>query len=163
MAQFWVRIVLHQTKSVAHHCFNVPGTIGLMSMYNFIFNSAIGPVAYIVAAETPTGRLRIKTISLGYIATNAISTMWLFVLPYIVNPNQGNLGAKTGFIFGATSVLCWIYLFFCQTETAGRNFEEIDELFHKKVPARQFRKFKTDTERKGEEAVVGGKLTVAAE
>merc|ERR1711939_1115095 len=102
-----------------------------MGMYNFIFNSAIGPVAYIVAAETPTGRLRIKTISLGYIATNAISTMWLFVLPYIVNPNQGNLGAKTGFIFGATSVLCWIYLFFCQTETAGRNFEEIDELFHK--------------------------------
>ncbi|KAK5041606.1 hypothetical protein LTR13_002273 [Exophiala sideris] len=140
----------------------VLGTIALMSLYNFVFNCALGPVAYTVAAETPTGRLRTKTVSLAYISSSAISTMWLFVLPYIVNPNQGNLGAKTGFIFGAASVVCWVYLFFYQPETAGRNFEESDELFHKKVPARQFRKFKTDVELKGEMAV-GEKLTATAD
>jgi hypothetical protein len=78
-----------------------------------------------------------------------------FVLPFIFNPNQANLGAKTSFIFGGLSVLCWIYLFFYQPETANRSFEEIDEMFFKHVPARQFRHYVTDSQRKGEEALHG--------
>lgn len=81
--------------------------------------------------------------------------MWQFVLPFIFNPDQANLGAKTSFIFGGLSVLCWIYLFFYQPETAGRSFEEIDEMFIKHVPARQFKNFKTDAEQKGEDALRG--------
>ena len=60
-------------------------------------------------------------------------------LLYIFNPNQA--------IFGGLSVLCWIYLFFYQPETANRSFEEIDEMFFKHVPARKFKHFVTDSER----------------
>ncbi len=81
--------------------------------------------------------------------------MWQFVLPFIFNPNEANLGAKTSFIFGGLSVLCWVYLFFYQPETANRSFEEIDEMFAKHVPARQFRGFKTDAEQMGEQALRG--------
>jgi MFS transporter, SP family, general alpha glucoside:H+ symporter len=77
------------------------------------------------------------------------------VLPFIFNPNEANLGAKTSFIFGGLSVLCWIYLYFYQPETARRSFEEIDEMFLKYVPARKFKDFKTDAEQMGEDALCG--------
>lgn len=79
--------------------------------------------------------------------------MWQFVLPFIFNPNEANLGARTSFIFGGLSVLCWIYLFYYQPETANRNFEEIDEMFFKHVPAREFKGFVTDSQRKSEAAL----------
>jgi hypothetical protein len=85
--------------------------------------------------------------------------MWQFVLPFIFNPNEANLGAKTSFIFGGLSVLCWIYLYFYQPETARRSFEEIDEMFLKHIPARKFKGFKTDAEQMGEDAL-GGKTEV---
>ena len=81
--------------------------------------------------------------------------MWQFVLPFIFNPNEASLGAKTAFIFGGLSILCWIYLYFYQPETAECSFEEIDELFFKKIQARKFKNYITDSERKGEEALQG--------
>ena len=78
--------------------------------------------------------------------------MWGFVLPYIFNPNEANLGAKTTFIFGALCFLCAIYVWFCQPETAGRSFEEIDEMFIKRLPAREFAGYKTTAQINGEDA-----------
>lgn len=65
--------------------------------------------------------------------------MWGFVLPYLFNPDKANLGARVTFIFGAISVLCTIYLWACQPESAGFSFEELDELFLQGVPAREFK------------------------
>jgi len=48
-------------------------------------------------------------------------------------------------------VLCFIYLYFYQVETAGRSYEELDELFIKKVPAKKFKSYVTDAESKGQE------------
>jgi SP family general alpha glucoside:H+ symporter-like MFS transporter len=78
--------------------------------------------------------------------------MWAFVIPYIFNPNQANLGARTSFIFGGLAVFCLIYLWFYQPESAGRTYAELDEMFMKKVPARKFKGYKTETESKGEDA-----------
>jgi MFS transporter, SP family, general alpha glucoside:H+ symporter len=44
-----------------------------------------------------------------------------------------------------------VYLWFWQVETAGRSYEELDELFMKKVPARKFKGYVTDAESKGQE------------
>lgn len=41
-------------------------------------------------------------------------------------------------IFGGISIVSWIYLFFFQTETANRSYEEIDEMYANKVPFRKF-------------------------
>ncbi len=43
-------------------------------------------------------------------------------------------------------------MYFYQTETTGRSYEELDELYMKKVPARQFKTFVTDAERQGQDA-----------
>ena len=68
------------------------------------------------------------------------------MLPYMFNPNAGNLQGKVAFVFGATSVATCVYTFFYHPETKGRSFEEIDELFIKRVPARQFASYVTEAE-----------------
>lgn len=76
--------------------------------------------------------------------------MWAFVIPYLFNPDQANLGAKVAFIFGALAILSTVYLWFCQPEVAGRSYEELDEMFMKKVPAREFKTYQTGvTQRRG--------------
>lgn len=59
------------------------------------------------------------------------------------------------FIFGGLSLLCIIYLWFYQgfyqVETANRSYEELDEMFMKKIPARMFKGYVTDAETTGQE------------
>lgn len=66
------------------------------------------------------------------------------LLPFAVNPDQGNLGGKIAFIFaGFLGVSCagvWLYY----PETKGRTFAEIDRLFEMRVPPRQFGSKKLD-------------------
>jgi SP family general alpha glucoside:H+ symporter-like MFS transporter len=92
-----------------------------------------------------------------------IQCMWNFVLPYIFNPDQANLGAKTAFIFGGLSILCCIYLYFHHPESRGRSYEELDEMFIKGLGAREFDTYVTDAEIRAREVkreVEDGKMTL---
>lgn len=109
----------------------------------------IGAAGYTILTEVSTSRLRIKTIAIGLALQNALYTMWSFVLPYLFNPNEANLGAKVTFVFGGLSVICLVYLWFLQPETAGRTYGELDEMFTKRVPSRKFKSYKTDAEAMG--------------
>lgn len=113
----------------------------------------IGAVAYTLLAETATSRLRVKTIAVGIFVHNGINTMWAFVIPKLFNPDQGNLGAKVSFIFGGLALLSCAYLWVYQPETAGRTYQELDELFAKRVPGRKFKSTKTSAEMEGLQAV----------
>ncbi|RAR10487.1 general substrate transporter [Stemphylium lycopersici] len=126
------------------------GAISMILLYCFWYNVTIGATAYTILCETSTSRLRIKTIAIGLALQNALNTMWSFVLPYLFNPDQLNLGGKLGFIFGGLSVVCLVYLWLYQPETAGRTYEELDEMFAKRVKAKKFIAYKTDTEMIGE-------------
>ncbi len=66
------------------------------------------------------------------------------VTPLLINPSNANLGAKIAFVFFAPSVLMCIYLYFCFPEMKGRSYLELEEMFQKGVPARQFRNYKCD-------------------
>lgn len=126
------------------------GAISMILIYCFWYNVTIGATAYTILCETSTSRLRVKTIAIGLALQNALNTMWSFVLPYLFNPDQLNLGGKLGFIFGALSIVCLVYLWFYQPETAGRTYEELDEMFANKVKARSFATHKTDAQAMGE-------------
>lgn len=126
------------------------GAISMILIYCFWYNVTIGATAYTILCETSTSRLRVKTIAIGLALQNALNTMWSFVLPYLFNPDQLNLGGKLGFIFGALSIICLVYLWFYQPETAGRTYEELDEMFANKVKARSFATHKTDAQAMGE-------------
>lgn len=124
----------------------IKGTVALILIYCWWYNMTIGSAGHTILAEVSTSRLRIKTIAIGMALQNALYTMWAFVLPYLFNPDEASLGAKVTFIFGGLSVLCMIYLWLSQPETAGRTYGELDEMFMRKVPARKFKGYSTDAD-----------------
>lgn len=128
------------------------GAISMILLYCWWYNVTIGATAYTILCETSTSRLRVKTIAIGLALQNCLNTMWSFVLPYLFNPDKLNLGGRLGFIFGGLAVICLVYLWFYQPETAGRTYEELDEMFYKKVPARSFKTYRTEAETVGEAA-----------
>lgn len=130
---------------VGNHSCTV-GTIALLVLYCWVYNLSLGATAYALIGETSTPRLRAKTVAIGLFLQNGLYLMWAFVLPYLFNPDKANLGAKVTFIFGGLSVFSLLYLWFYQPETAGRSFEELDEMFAKRIPAKQFSSYKTGIE-----------------
>ena len=125
------------------------GTVAMILLYCWFYNVTIGATAYTLLTEVATARLRVKTIAIGLAVQSCFGLMWSFVLPYLFNPDKANLGGKVGFIFGGLSVPCIIFLWWYQPETAGRSYEELDEMFMKKVPARSFKNYKTEAESRG--------------
>ncbi|QPG75838.1 hypothetical protein FOA43_003200 [Brettanomyces nanus] len=115
-----------------------------MVMYNFFYNVSIGPLAYIFAAEVSSVSLRAKTVAVGTIINYAFQCMWNFVLPYMFNPDQANMGSKINFIFTGFSLMSIFVFYFYQPETAGRSFEDIDEMFAAKIPARKWKNYETE-------------------
>lgn len=134
---------------------DLKGTVAMILLYCFLYNVTIGATAYTCLTETATSRLRIKTIAIGLAVSNSISVMWSFVLPYIFNPDKGNLGGKVGFVFGALCFPCIAFLWYYQPETRGRSYEELDEMFTKKVPARHFKSYVTEVQTQGHEVQLG--------
>lgn len=71
-------------------------------------------------------------------------------------------GAKYGYLWAGSNVLCMLFFFFFMPELKGRTLEEIDELFANKVPPWKFKTYQTTIQ---EEAMaeVRGQETVADE
>ncbi|CDK24449.1 unnamed protein product [Kuraishia capsulata CBS 1993] len=119
-------------------------------MYNFFYNIAIGPLPYIMATEVSSVSLRAKTMALATITNYAFQCMWSFCLPYMFNADQANMGSKINFIFTGMSFLSIFVFYFIQPETAGRSFEEIDELFANNVSPRKWKSYKTQKQQQSD-------------
>jgi hypothetical protein len=65
--------------------------------------------------------------------------IWGFSLPYVTNPDQGNLGGKIAFVFAVILVFTIVYIYFQIPETKRRTYIEIDELYERGVPPRRWR------------------------
>jgi MFS transporter, SP family, general alpha glucoside:H+ symporter len=60
------------------------------------------------------------------------------------NPDAGNLGGKVGFVFGATSLLGFLGVYWYLPETKNRTADQLDKLYARGVPARKFHKTELD-------------------
>lgn len=80
-----------------------------------------------------------------------VTSDWVvaFVLPYIINPDAANLGAKIAYIFFGLGVIISVLLFLYVPETKGLSYEDVpplcdcahdqlDYLFSTKTNARKF-------------------------
>ncbi|KJZ76874.1 hypothetical protein HIM_03751 [Hirsutella minnesotensis 3608] len=99
----------------------------------------VWPVSYAVGAETSSLHLRSKTQGIGWLTTGFASALFGFVLPYIFNPDQGNLKAKTGFVFTGLCLAALICSYLGVPDMKGRTPSEIDHMFEQRLPTRQFR------------------------
>lgn len=82
--------------------------------------------------------------------STAVSTGIIQATPYLINTDQANLGGKICFIFFGLSVPMCIWLYFYMPELKGRNYAEIQEMFNKNVPSREFASYVCEVSAAGE-------------
>jgi hypothetical protein len=116
----------------------------LTIVYAFIYFATLGAMAFAVLGEVSSTVLRAPTIAIATATQAAIGTLFNSVIPYMINPDEGNLRGKVGFIFGGLSAIASVWAFFAVPELKGRRFDEIDYMFQTRVPARKMGSFVVD-------------------
>jgi SP family general alpha glucoside:H+ symporter-like MFS transporter len=111
---------------------------GLCFAWLFTYSLTVGPIAYAIVSETSSVRLRPLTVCLARTSYQIVNVVSMVVEPYAMSPVAWDLSGKTGFIWGCTAVLSFIWAFFRLPEPQGRTYAELDILFATKVPARKF-------------------------
>ncbi|KAE9373956.1 general substrate transporter [Stipitochalara longipes BDJ] len=106
-------------------------------LYAFIYFLTIGAMAFVLLGETSSIQLKARTTALTT-AVQALSAIVMsFAIPYMVNPDEGNLRGKVGFVFGGLGAIATLASFFYIPELKGRTFGEIDTMFLNRVPPRK--------------------------
>lgn len=105
----------------------------------------VWPVSFAIGAETSALQLRAKTQGIGWTATAFSTAVSGIALPYVFNPDAGNLRGKVGFTYAVSCsvavVLSWYFL----PEMKGRRVDEIDRMFELGLGAREFAAWKRET------------------
>ena len=121
----------------------------LLLVFTFVYNLTIGPTCYVLVAEIPSTRLRVKTVVLARVFYNLASILNGVIIPRMLNPTAWNLKGNTCWPLAGMAVLCLIWMWYRLPETKGLTYIELDILFDKKAPTPKFRQFKVNLESRG--------------
>lgn len=86
--------------------------------------------------------MRSKTIAVATAIQAVVGIIMTVAIPYLINPDQAALRGKLGFFFGGLSVPCLAWCWFRVPEMKGRTYEELDIMFERQVPTREFKTYK---------------------
>lgn len=120
-----------------------------IGMLLVIFFAGIGPwpASYAFASEASALRLRAKTQGIAWFTYGVGTMVFGIVMPYLYNPDAGNLGSYTAFFYFGFAGLGVVVTFFFMPEMKGRDAKEIDRMFDLRIPARKFKHWQAgDTE-----------------
>jgi SP family general alpha glucoside:H+ symporter-like MFS transporter len=117
------------------------GQSSLMVIYNFFYDMTIGPLCFVIISETSSAKLRGKTIAISTCINALINVGCAVGIPYALNPDQGNLRGKLAFVFFGLTIPCLGWCFTSLPETKGRTFDELDLMFHRQVPTKDFKTY----------------------
>ncbi|KAJ5822631.1 hypothetical protein N7447_004971 [Penicillium robsamsonii] len=120
------------------------GIIVFIYLWAIIFQVSIGATGFVLASEIATMRLRGATQGLVTISNAVWGLIMQFTIPYMINPDAGNLGGKVGFIFLATGLIAAIGGWFLYPETKGISFQKLDELYALQIAPRHFQQMGND-------------------
>ncbi|GJN71779.1 hypothetical protein PLICBS_005847 [Purpureocillium lilacinum] len=121
-----------------------PGKISLwysavtMILVTMVAGLSVWPASYAVGAEASSLHLRAKAQGVGWLTAGVAASLFGFVLPYIYNPDQGDLKAKTAFVLAGLCAISFVMSFWLIPEMKGRTPSEIDRMFEQKLPAGKF-------------------------
>ncbi|KAK9242151.1 general substrate transporter [Lipomyces tetrasporus] len=116
------------------------GVVAMLYIWALIYQLSIGATGFVLASEIATMRLRGATQGLITITNSLWGLIMQFTVPYMINPDAGDLGGKVGFIFLATGLIAGVGGWYLFPETKGLSFEKLDELYAMKVPPRHFKR-----------------------
>lgn len=89
-----------------------------------------------------TSGMRDMTYTVCSIATVVTQFVVSFTIPYLLYAPYANLGVEIGLIFGPIALCTFIFAALVVPECRSFSLEEIDQLFHQKVPPLKFQKYK---------------------
>ncbi|RDL40567.1 Uncharacterized protein BP5553_00546 [Venustampulla echinocandica] len=115
------------------------GIVAFIYLWAIIYQLSIGATGFVLASEIATMRLRGATQGLITITNACWGLIMQFTVPYMINPDAGNLGGKVGFIFLGTGLIAAIGGWYLYPETKGISFEKLDELYNLKISPRHFK------------------------
>ncbi|QPG98007.1 hypothetical protein C2857_007145 [Epichloe festucae Fl1] len=113
----------------------------LMDLWTFIYQMTVGPICFVVISEISATRLRERTIAIATAVQAGASIVFTIAMPYMLNSKEADWGGKAGFLFGAISIVCLVWCYFRLPESRNRTYEELDMLFQRRVPAREFKRY----------------------
>lgn len=105
----------------------------------------VWPASFAIAAETSSLQLRARTQGLGWCVSALAVAVSGLALPYVFNPDEGNLRGKTGFTYLATCLLGAGVAWWLVPEMKGRSVAEIDRMFELGLEARRFKGWKSES------------------
>ena len=102
----------------------------------------VWPASFAVAAETSSLQLRAKSQGIGWFVSAFTSAASGIALPYIFNPDEGNLRGKIGFTYVASCLIGLAVSWYIVPEMKGRSIGEIDRMFELNLKTREFKRWK---------------------
>ncbi|KGO63635.1 Major facilitator superfamily domain, general substrate transporter [Penicillium italicum] len=109
-----------------------------------VYGLGVGGTYPVVAAETSSLRLRAYTQGLGFVINGFTSWLFNFILPYMFDVDQGNWGGKLGFFFAGLCLITLVVIWFEIPEMMNRTYEEVDEMFAKRLSTRAFKGYQSE-------------------
>lgn len=97
------------------------------------------PGSYAIRSEASALRLRSKSQGIAGLFDHLSTIVLNLVLPYIYNPDAGNLKAKTGFVFTGLCLLGALVTYRDVPEMKGRSVLELDAMFALGLKTREFK------------------------
>lgn len=115
-------------------------TLGvILIMTTLAYNLTIGPTCYVIVAEIPSTRLRVKTIALARVVYNIFTIVNNVIAPQMLNPTAWDLEGKSCFLYAGTALICLIWTYFRLPETKRLSYLELDMLFERRAPTVKFK------------------------
>jgi len=114
------------------------GMAGVTITWNVWRVITIGPNCYSVVSESSSSRLRNKTIAMARISYQIVGLCSSFMQPWLINPSALNLKGYCGFVWAPICFVAFVWAYFRIPEFKDRSYYEIDVLFERRVPAKQF-------------------------
>ena len=119
-------------------------TSAAMMLITIVCGIGAWPASFAVAAETSSLQLRAKTQGIGWFTSAFASAVAGVTLPYVFNPDAGNLRGKVGFTYVGSCLVGLAVSWYLIPEMKGRNVGDIDRMFELNLPARQFKRWKSE-------------------
>ncbi|CAK7238430.1 hypothetical protein SEUCBS140593_010680 [Sporothrix eucalyptigena] len=107
---------------------------------SFVFAGAMGPISYTIIAETSSIRLRPLSTAVGRASYYVFEIPLYYLNSQLLNTTGWDVAGKCGYVWGGTALFCMIVAIFWLPELKGRSYREIDIMFKRRIPARDFEK-----------------------
>lgn len=99
-----------------------------------VYQLSVGAAGFTLSSEV--GSLPLRPVTQSIVGVTQGITGWVlgFVTPYMINPDEGNLGVKVGFVFFGLGLITSVLFYFYIPETKGLNFDEVSWLDYFTLP-----------------------------